>query len=316
MNNPASRILFFFLLLLAACSGKKEDPAPAPEAELHRGTDVVTYSSYAPLASKPVKLWYYIPDEGDLRTMPILFAMHGSDRDAQNQIATWKTIAGERQVMVFAPEFTRELYPAERAYQYGGVSLQENIYSPLPAEEWTVRMIESLFDYVRRQTGSTQTTYDIWGHSAGAQFTHRLMFFLPAARVRMAVSSNAGVYLIPTVTGYGTDNTYGWPYSLRSTPYTQDDLNAFFARKLIVHIGTGDIVADQYFPSSAAAMAQGETRYARGKYFYEFARQAALDAGVPFNWEKVEVAGVPHSSRRMVQTSATGAADLLYPNSL
>ena len=307
---------FWVLLILASCTSKDHIPAPS-SGLLHRGTDSLKYTYYAPLADRPVVLYYHIPEDGDIRTMPILFAMHGSERDAKYQIDTWKNIANQRQIMVFAPCFTRELYPGNRAYQFAGVSDSDYTWLEKSQDKWTISLIENLFDFIKAQTSNGAATYDLWGHSAGAQFSHRLLFFLPEARVRMVVSSNAGSYLMPTLTGYGTGN-YGFPHSLKGTPYTANDLTAYFARPLIVHLGTADIATtaeqDSALPVSVEAKAQGASRFERGHYFFNFAKEAAEAASVHFNWRLVEVAGVAHNSRRMAQTDVTGAADLLYPD--
>ena len=137
------------------------------------------------------------------------------------------------------------------------------------------------------------------------------MFFLPEARVRKAVTSNAGVYMIPTITGYGEEN-YGYPHSLGGTPFTDDDIATYFATPMIVHLGIADTIRDTDFPTDEAAEAQGNTRLARGHFFFNYAREAAEAAGVPFNWQLVEVPGIAHDSRGMARTPVTGVADLLY----
>jgi len=305
-------LLVVIILLVASCSSKESNILPpTPGGLLQRGTHSIKFT-YAPLPDKPVMLYYHIPEDGDMRTMRILFAMHGAERDAQYQIETWKDIANDYKVMVFAPEFTSALFPANNEYQYGGVSLFSGSWMEKDKAKWTVSVIEAMFDFIKQQTNNSAAKYDIWGHSAGSQFTHRLMFFLPEARVRMAVASNSGVWIIPSLTGYG-EGSYSYPHSLKGTPYTEEDLKTYFSRPLIVHLGTADLVQDSAFPTGDAAMAQGASRYARGNYFFNFAKDAAAAGSYTFNWRKVEVTGVGHNSRRMVQYP-NGAAELLYGN--
>ena len=78
----------------------------------------------------------------------------------------------------------------------------------LDRSEWTFSLIKSVFDTVRKDTGSSRTKYDMWGHSAGAQFVHRYVTFMPDTRVDRAVSANAGWYTLPDV-------DVAYPYGLK-----------------------------------------------------------------------------------------------------
>jgi hypothetical protein len=57
---------------------------------------------------------------------------------------------------------------------------------------------------------------------------------------------------------------------------------------------------------------QGTNRYDRGRFFYEFARNDALNRRLPFHWRLVEVDGVGHSANAMVEAGAD--AILTAPN--
>ena len=50
---------------------------------------------------------------------------------------------------------------------------------------------------------------------------------------------------------------------------------------------------------SAAAMAQGATRFERGMYFFLSARKAAIEMHCSFNWMLRTVPGTGHSSKKM-----------------
>src|SRR3712207_6943257 len=62
-------------------------------------------------------------------------------------------------------------------------------------------LFRSLFDFVREATGNPSEQYRIYGHSAGAQFVHRLALFVPEARFATAIAANAGWYTMPTFDG-------------------------------------------------------------------------------------------------------------------
>ena len=311
---------FLFLISLFAFFGCKEKIEPSKETPmlLSYGLDSLTFKEYEPLSSKPVKLYYYIPDNGDVKAMPILFAMHGADRQGLYQIETWKDIAQDKSIMVFAPEFTISQYP-EKDYQFGGVSYSTTTYSEKPEEEWTFNIIEAMFDYIKEMTGNKSEKYDLWGHSAGSQFSHRLSLFMKDARVSRVVISNAGFYTVPNPNGIIKDGkTYSYPYSTKGTNLSEDDLKSYFSKKIYVHIGTADTAStkaqDSYLPVTAGAKAQGKCRYERGIFFYNEAEEQAEKMGVPFNWTLVEVENVGHSSRSMVKKNVTGVAAILYNN--
>ena len=313
---PRILALALFPLLFSCGDDGPVVPKEENKMTLSFGYDSLVFTGYAPLQDKPVKVYYVIPETGNLKTMPILFAMHGADRNGPYQIDTWRSIVEDKGVILIAPQFTKALYP-EINYQYGGVSYSSSSFVAREEELWTYQIIESLFDYFKENTGNRSKTYDIWGHSAGSQFTHRFLLFMENARVRRAVSSNAGSYTFPSPDGVSYNGkSFGYPYSIKDAGRTKEQLAKYFARDLTVHLGKADTATtreqDSQLPVSDGAEAQGKCRYERGKNFYATARHIADSVGLPFNWKLVEVPGVPHSSRRMVQTGSTGAAYLMY----
>lgn len=312
-----SLLIVTLLVALASCGKEKPDPWKLPPPGLlERGEPKhLRYTYYPPLAHRVVTFHYFIPATGDITTMPILFAMHGAERNGAAQITNWRNIANQRQIMVFAPQFASELYPSND-YQFAGVSYSGTGWIPKNREDWTISIIEHMFDFIKHQTGNTATQYDIWGHSAGGQFTHRLVFFLSTqGRMRMAVASNPSAWIMPTTEGYGEEN-FGFPYSLRRTPYTMDDIAIWFSKDMVVHIGTNDTATSREVDASLSmtpgAVAQGPSRYDRAHFFFNFSKDVAEKAGLPFNWRLVEVPNTGHSSSGMITRATVGAADLLY----
>ena len=277
--------------------------------------DSLVYSGFAPFYNKPIKVYTFIPSN-TVTDCPILFAMHGSGRNAISMISNWKTIATNKRVIVIAPCFDSDQY-ANSYYQLGNVSWSTSVWDPKPHYLCTYNVIEALFDYFKSELGLSATKYDLWGHSAGGQFSHRMMLHMPEARVDRVVCSNAGYYTVPDPGGIsdGTE-TYDFPYSVLGMEISREQLAAYFARDLTVHLGTADTAStveqDSQLPSSPGAYAQGKCRYERGKFFFARAKAVADSMGLPFNWKKVEVAGVAHSSQKMSQNSTNGAGVLLY----
>ncbi|MCL2416491.1 MAG: hypothetical protein FWD02_00960 [Bacteroidales bacterium] len=291
----------------------------SPLGLLDFGTGSIVYNFHPPMATHPVRLHYHIPRGGDPTTMPIVFSMHGNGRNAVGQINAWRAFADEHQIMVFAPEFSTQFFPGNIQYHRGWVSSSGTSWVPRPQEQWSFTLIEHMFDFILEQTGSTETQYDIVGHSAGSQFVHRMMFFLPDARIRTGIASNAGFYMMPTLTGAYGGGTFNFPYSLggTGTTFSQADLEAYFGRNLIVHLGMADTIQDSDVSVTPGANAQSggrPNRVERGHFFFNFAREAAEAAGVPFNWQLVEVPGVAHNSSGMIQAPTVGSAALLFTN--
>lgn len=286
-----------------------------PPESIQFGIDSFTFNSYAYFHDRPITVYTYLPD-GDIKTMPILFAMHGSGRTAFSQITTWRYIAEEKKVIVIAPLFDKTNYP-NLYYQHGNVSWSTTLWNGKPRELYTYNIIEALFDYVKADLGNESERYDLWGHSAGSQFSHRMMLHMPDARAGRIVCSNAGFYTVPDPGGISDgEATYPFPFSILGTRVDTEQLRVYFGRDLTVHLGTADLATtleqDDQLPVSPGAKAQGACRYERGQFFYKRAKTVADSLGLPFNWKYVEVEGVAHSSRNMARNEKTGAAVLLY----
>lgn len=109
--------------------------------------------------------------EGDVSTMPVLFVMHGTLRNADTYRDNWVELADKYGVLIITPEFSDEDFPGSRSYNLGGMFDGEG--NPVKEQYWAYSLIEPIFDNVQELVNSERETYDIFGHSAGAQFTHR-----------------------------------------------------------------------------------------------------------------------------------------------
>src|SRR3546814_13949249 len=68
---------------------------------------------------------------------------------------------------------------------------------PLERRFWTYRAVEAVYEAARAAAVPLATGYRLYGHSAGAQFVHRMVSFMPEARIEAAVAANAGCYTMP-----------------------------------------------------------------------------------------------------------------------
>lgn len=286
------RLISLFILLATVFTGF------AQGNPWHRGEGQFEYE-YPNLPGKKITVYYYIPTSGDITSMRVLFSMHGAERSGKTSRFVWKEFAEADGFIVIAPEYSKE-YFIEREYQYGGVYDENGNVNP--REKWTYSTVEAIFDLFLSQTGSHAEVYDMWGHSAGGQFTHRYTLAMPEARLGTAVAANPGTWTFPLLDGLKAPSgkVYGWPYSLLDSPFDEAALRKFFARKLVVSLGNMDTATSgKHVPTYEAAIAQGKYRFERGRNFYKLGRSLAKKMGAEFNWKKVEVEGIGHAGRGM-----------------
>ena len=240
-------------------------------------------------------VWSYRPKDLPA-ARPILFVMAGTRRDAQRYRDEWQSYAERFKALLLAPEFSAELFPGRRAYNLGGFDLT-NGASSIPRDS-AFAIIEKIFDYARPLAGLTSERYRIYGHSAGAQFVHRMVLFDPRARIDTAVAANAGWYTM-------TDFSVGFPYGLKDSQIRPDDLKPAFGKRLIIALGENDNDPnDRVLNRSARAMRQGAGRLERGGNFFRQAEHTAARLGAPFNWQLLTVPGAGHLNSAMAQAVA------------
>lgn len=246
-------------------------------------------------ADRPVTVLTYRPVSWNV-SGPVLIVIPGASRSAVFTREIWRPYGDIFSCLIVVPEFPLKHYPDDSWYALG--NLFDESGNPNPAENWTYMAIEHLFDDMRRRTGARQETYLLFGHSAGAQFVHRMVTFLPEARYSRAVAANAGVYLMPA-------GTVAYPFGLQGSPLPESGLPKVFSRKLIVMSGADDTnPSDSGLAVFPLAMAQGRTRLERAENYYAAAQREAGIRNVPLNWEYIIVPGVGHSEAGMAGPSA------------
>ena len=246
-------------------------------------------------------VWYHRPT-GHGPTDPIVFVMHGVQRNADDYRDQWRDLAEQYQVLLVVPEYSREQFPGAAGYNLGNVLDQQN--APQPPDRWSYATIEPLFDLIRDWAGSTRERYHLYGHSAGAQFVHRFLYFVPDARVDQVVSANAGWYTLP-------DETIDFPYGLRGAPVPHGGLRRALTRPVTVLLGTAD--TDPAHPSlrhTPEAEAQGAHRLARGEYFFQAARSRADVLNVDFGWRLAYAPDIAHDNAGMASFAARWLFDI------
>lgn len=173
-------------------------------------------------------------------------------------------------------------------------------------EAWIYGDFDRIFDKAGAVLGLESAGYDMFGHSAGGQILHRTALFHPDSKANRILASNAGWYTVP-------DRETAFPYGVRGTGVSNNDLEAAFGTDLIVFLGEKDD-ADETRGSvrhTPEADAQGMHRLARGRHFFRESRAIAEELSTEFNWKLEVVSGIGHDYRRM----STAAADYLYGGS-
>ena len=277
------------LLLQPACAQHAAPSAHADVAALQAGAGSFTFSDPACPHNQPVTVWYYNP--GAREDLPVVFVMPGAGSSAREYRDGWAGYAVEKKILLLAPEFCAPEDFDAALYNMGGMSNESGATLDEPC--WTLTAIERIFDRAKAAAGITTSRYSIYGHSAGAQFVHRLVLFKPAGRLHKAIAANAGWYAMP-------DFSVPFPYGLAGTGVTREALRISFSQKLVILLGEND--TDPHHPglcTTPEAMAQGATRLERGRRFFSSARDAAAAAAAPFNWELQVVSGAGHESAAM-----------------
>jgi len=304
-------ILFISLIFFTNCSSKEDSMEATiidkvevdnnqniPDKLLNsNSTGVFTFSPTGPLSNKNLDIYFHIP-EGDLQSLPVLFSFHGGSRNAIDYRDDWINMANQNGFMVFAPEFNTDNFPSGDMYnlanifQDGDNPSLDSFNSPA---NWSFSIIDQLFEFIKNEVNGNQETYNAWGHSAGAQFLHRFIFYLPNSKLNIAVCSNAGWYTVPEI-------GIPFPYGLNGSQLENSNLIDAFSKKLYIHLGEedndpnssslrhNDIVDDQ----------QGLNRLVRGRYFFIKSKEMAENLNTQFNWEKTpEVPNVAHNHSAM-----------------
>lgn len=219
-------------------------------------------------ATRPVGL---APDR------PVVFVMPGVKRNADEYRDQWHELAIEHDFLLVVPEFKDSDSQGLERYGPGKVFDQNGSANPEP--EWSYSAIEGIFDDVRSRFGMTTERYALYGHSAAAEFVQRFVFHVPEARVSRVVVANAGWYQMP-------DHDVGFPCGFGGSVVDRRCLVEGLQLPVTILLGKEDTDAgNPELSNTPQAMLQGPDRQARGKVFFEAAKTAAIELGVPFNWK-------------------------------
>ena len=269
-------------------------------------TGIASFRFPAPAAGQPertIRVYTYRPANHGAND-PIVLVMHGISRNADDYRDRWIEAADRYNLLIAAPHIEERDFSWEE-FRLGGV-VRDRGEVPVPINgpsksDWTFTLMDRLFLHVRDVTGSRTERYDFFGHSAGGQFAHRFVMFLPSARTRVVISANSGWYTFPTAPPPFPYGLGGLPNQL---PLGPPDYAGMFGKRLVIMLGTADTARDRNLLATPEAEAQGRNRVARGRAYFAAGEAQAARLGLPFRWEVVEVPGVGHSSADLIPHAA------------
>lgn len=274
-------------VMLVCCSVM---PPPAGAAFLPAGSGEIRVDAGTPRTPMGMRLFYYRPRQAG-PDAKILFVIHGARRNADRYRDIWTRHAEKYGFVVLAPEFSEDLFPGFWRFQMG------NLYAATgrkkPVADSAFAALERIFDAVRGTYGFTAVHYDLFGHSAGGQFVHRMVLFGQARRARCVVAANAGTYSMP-------DETVPLPYGTGDAGLSPADYARAYAVDMVVMVGRNDDDPNHRSLSrNPEALAQGRHRLARGQLFFKKATAMAGRLGLTCRWRFVTVPGVGHHAAGM-----------------
>lgn len=237
----------------------------------------------------PVPVYVSMPSEVNKNTK-VLMLYHGILRNAKGVLSHFSGSSLAQRYVFIAPVFSKNDWPDGHAYQQGNMfSKSDGKGRANQKDNWSITIANSIGVYFLNALKLESNNYDAWGHSAGAQFLHRMMMFNKQAAIRYALVANPGWWTLP-------DLAEPYPYGLKHSAlsYTNKDILDWTNKNMVILRGTED-TGTKYLRKTKKANEQGATRFSRAKYMY--------DQGVIKNsrlkWQLIDVAGVGHSSSGM-----------------
>jgi len=261
------------------------------------GKQSFLFQGAADHAHPPLKVWYYSPSARP-DTLPMVIMLHGAERNPSAYLDQWIPTANLYQYVVVAPEFSKQDYKGSERYNLGNV-YRDKTKQLNPVEDWSFSVIEPLYDFVKEKTGNWFPGYYLSGHSAGSQFVHRFLYFVPNNRAMRVMAANAGWYTLP-------DFTTQYPFGLKNTPVKSENIQKMFAKEIYIVLGEADTdTTGANFNNGLPYSLQGATRFERGNHYFNLCAKTAKQMNTVFNWKLITVPGVAHSNEQMAKM--TGA---------
>lgn len=242
---------------------------------------------------KPDVEIFYITPEIINKDTKVIFVIHGNSRNAEDYLSAWIPHVTNKNVIVAAPQFRkidfRYFFLLEMAESSGKVNSDK--------DEYINNSISLFFNYLKSKFSLSTETYSMFGHSAGAQFTHRYMLLSMDNRISNTVIANAGWYT------FITDDEF--PYGINNSPIniSNEQIKWFMSKKANLLIGSDDI-GFKSVNSSKGANLQGLTRVDRAANYFDSLIMSAESRGYALRWNYRVLERVDHDFKKVTPYAA------------
>lgn len=267
---------------------------------------------------KPITVFYYKP-KNFTQDSKVLMVIPGAGRNGDSYRDAWIEKSEEYGVLILSPMYPENDYQFDKYHLCGLLSdinedsfsfvensniaqLDEELFSfsvNSNSKEWIFNDFDRIFDLVVKETNSNQTSYDIFGHSAGGQILHRMAIFQKDSKANRILASNSGFYTLPNYES-------GLVFGLKDTSLNEEDLKDSFKKQLVIFLGEIDNENETSgtLLRSQTVDKQGHHRFARGKYFFQVSKEKAEQLSFEFNWKLEIIPNVGHDHEKMGDSAA------------
>lgn len=257
------------------------------------GSDISRYAKFILESEKyqiTLPLNMFLPKDASKCTH-LVFSVHGINRNASKYRNIFVPYLNDSNVLVAAPSFTDAFYKDSMSLKMGNMSRGTKNPTFLPKDEWASTHLHEIYKLLKTEFPLLQG-YSLFGHSAGAQFVHRMVIFNNHADLKTAVAANAGWYT-------SMDDSVDYPYGISKL---LDDKNVRLAlkKKLVLVVGELDTKQEESLRLTRRTLAQGNNRLERARTFFSVAHKCSDNLKTDFNWKLEVVPNVGHSSRLIV----------------
>lgn len=257
-------------------------PSPYPTAGASRA-DVQ-------ILGTPASVFLYRPLQRRPRGALILF--DGMNRNAPSIRDKAIKLCEREALVAVAPLMDREQYPKWR-YNWAGTFRNGVIQ---PHKHWIGSWIQALIEWSRDLVGRRAPSLYLFGHSAGGQLLSRVCAYSPPSGVDRILVSNSSVHVLPVLSERA-------PHGFKDILRGEDAVAAlrnYLASPITVYLGQED-TGERNLSRCEASMRQGRNRLERGRFLFRLGEESASVLDCAFKWRLVEVPGVAHSARAMLE---------------
>jgi len=240
-----------------------------------------------------VEILYITPNAINEDT-EVIFVIHGNSRNADDYLSAWIPLVQNKNVIIAAPNFDKKNF----RYFFLLESAESNGTINERSDSYINTSISLFFNYFKSRFALNANTYKMFGHSAGAQFTHRYMLLSNDQRISDTVIANAGWYTFL--------NGEQYPYGIKDTPIeiSSSHIRWFMSNKTSLLIGSIDTNLNNV-NSSAGAQKQGITRVDRADNYFKSLIDISDKKEIPFRWRYKVINDVGHDYQKMTPIAAS-----------